>query len=147
MLVSKRQEWYEFEEQTAPPAKAPQAQPKKVAKNRCLTVLIFLAALAMFVAMQSSTIVGSGYELVQMKAQVARIEKENEQLRLDIAKLKSPQRIQQIATSQLGMVKPQGVYLAAEAKTTSTITTQPEQTLAQSISIFRTNKAEASKGR
>ena len=38
------------------------------------------------------------------------LEKENEQLQLEIAQLKAPQRIQAVATRELGMVTPQNLY-------------------------------------
>ena len=48
----------------------------------------------------------AGYKLTEIKAQVAVLEKENQTLRIDIAKLKSTERIEEIATHELGLVLP-----------------------------------------
>jgi hypothetical protein len=55
--------------------------------------------------------VNAGYELVESRASLAKIESQNEILRLETAQLKSPQRIQDIAVGQLGMVNPKTVYI------------------------------------
>lgn len=47
-----------------------------------------------------------GYNLMQVKQQVGELNQENEQLRLDIAKMQTPERIYSIATKKLGMVAP-----------------------------------------
>lgn len=47
--------------------------------------------LAMFVTWGSSAIVKAGYELVQARACLTKMEKQNELLRLEMAQLKSPQ--------------------------------------------------------
>lgn len=47
-----------------------------------------------------------GYELVDMQKNVVSLNKSNEMLKLDTAELKSPSRIQAIATKSLGMVMP-----------------------------------------
>ena len=55
-----------------------------------------------------------GYELVQAQQAAVRLEQQNEQLRIEIARLKSPQRIQSIAAKDLGMVIPKQVYFASD---------------------------------
>ncbi len=86
------------------------AGPSRSLRMRCLLVVLFLISFGAFVTARSATIVSEGYELVDMKSQALRLEKENEILRLEVAQLKSPQRIQAIAVSQLGMVVPTNVY-------------------------------------
>ena len=49
---------------------------------------------------------GAGYELVSMQQQVVQLTRDNEELSLEVAELKSPTRIQQIAQDKLGMVLP-----------------------------------------
>ena len=75
----------------------------------------------MFVTWNSSAIVKSGYELVKVRTELTIMEQSSENLRLDISMLKSPQRIQQIATNSLGMIIPPNVYMSsskpAKAKT------------------------------
>ena len=74
-------------------------------------VPILVSLLAMFVTWGSSAIVNAGYELVESRACLSKIESQNEILRLETAQLKSPQRIQDIAVGQLGMVNPETVYI------------------------------------
>lgn len=52
------------------------------------------------------------YKLMQEKDQVQRLQQENDNLRIDIAKLESPERIYTMATKQLGMVVPTHVLYA-----------------------------------
>lgn len=49
---------------------------------------------------------GAGYELVSMQREMVRLTRDNEELSLEVAELKSPTRIQQIAQDKLGMVLP-----------------------------------------
>lgn len=95
-------------ERTAP------VKPRRCLRTECLVSAVVIGFLAMFVTWGSSAIVKAGYELVQARACLTRLEKENELLRLEMAQLKSPQRIQAIAEKQLGMIKPQTVYMAAK---------------------------------
>ena len=44
----------------------------------------------------------------------ALLEKENEALRVEIAHLKSPQRIKELATAKLGMIVPESAYFSSE---------------------------------
>ena len=68
-------------------------------------------------------------------------EKDNEMLRLDIAKLKSPDRIQQIAASKLGMIVPQQTFFAVKSAVSPAA--PAERQAANAVSLIR--KAEASK--
>lgn len=49
---------------------------------------------------------GAGYELVSMQHQLVQLSRDNDELSLEVAELKSPTRIQQIAQDKLGMVLP-----------------------------------------
>ena len=73
-----------------------------------LMVVLFLG--------QREMIVREGYTLVTVKGQITKMEKQNEQLRVEIAQLKSPQRIQGIAISQLSMIVPQNILYADASK-------------------------------
>ena len=83
-------------------------------RTECVVSALLIGFLAMFVTWGSSAIVKAGYELVQARACLTKLEKQNELLRLEMARLKSHQRIQEIAVKQLGMIKPQTVYIAAK---------------------------------
>lgn len=149
MLVNKRQEWFVYEEQVAPPVETPSPRLKRRGKLNFLSAIFIAAVMALLVTVQSAAIVQAGYDLVQMKAQLAKLEKENELLRLDIAKLKSPQRIQHIATSQLGMVVPERIYCSANTTNTAEKAqgTTGSTVAAEIRNFFTVGRAEASKGR
>jgi cell division protein FtsL len=114
MLLKRQEEWMWHPEPA--PAQAPviaaAPRPYPSLRKQFLQLILLAAALAMLITVHSEMMVRTGYSLVEMKAQAAKLERDNDLLRLEIAKLKSPQRIQQIATSQLGMVTPQTAYYA-----------------------------------
>ncbi|MBP2651448.1 MAG: cell division protein FtsL [Firmicutes bacterium] len=116
MLVERKQEWTELAEQE--PQKQPQSnrrkrpQPNWQLRSKCLKLVAVAIMAAMVVTLHSEAMVRSGYSLVQMKKEAAKLEKENDLLRLEIAKLKSPERVAKIATSELGLVKPKNAYFA-----------------------------------
>lgn len=149
MLVNKRQEW-DYQEEHSEKKQAVQAPRLNVTlRARCLTFVLLVAVMAMFVTARSEAIISAGYDLVKNKAQVAKIEKENELLRLEIAKLKSPERIQTIATKNLGMVLPQNVYCAAvPAKQSQNTTVEENKTVAgKVVEMLKFSKAEAKQTR
>lgn len=85
-------------------------------RSRCFTLVIVTALMASIVALGNQLIASRGYELVQAKQAAERLELENEHLKVDIAQLKSPQRIKDIAIRQLGMVVPESVYFVKEKR-------------------------------
>jgi hypothetical protein len=86
-------------------------KPRRCLRTECLVSTILVGILALSVTWGSSAIVNAGYDLVQSRACLAAIEKQNEVLRLEMAQLKSPHRIQNIAVGQLGMINPETVYM------------------------------------
>jgi cell division protein FtsL len=148
MLVNRKQEWMQFpqQERVQKTVTVASPRPNNSFKRKCLQLIFLIAAAAMLVTMQSESIVRAGYGLVELKAEAAKLEKENELLRLDIARLKSPERIQHIATRQLGMVMPQNTYYAAKQPASSPAEKgKAGAQTAGNISIL--SKAEASKAR
>lgn len=126
MLVNKKQDWDIYQQQEVPSIKKKNSvKPDIALRVKCLTTVTIVVFLAMFLTAYSEAIIRSGYELVQMKLQVIKLEKENELIKLDIAKLKSSQRIQNIATVELGMVMPQKVYYAES--TPNSVYVNPEK--------------------
>lgn len=85
-------------------------------RRRCKTLLLVLAVMAMTITVRSGISASHGYDLVHTEQQAEALEQENERLKIDIARLKSPQRIKDIATKDLGMEVPQQVYFV-HAKT------------------------------
>ncbi|MBB5335946.1 cell division protein FtsL [Pectinatus brassicae] len=79
---------------------------------RCLALVMLVAFMAMFVTFRNSAAVSSGYQLIKLNKNVAALESENDRLRLDIAKLKSPERIKKIAVNNLNMALPDKMYFA-----------------------------------
>ena len=133
------------------PERSVPVKPRRCLRTECLAATVIIGFLAMFVTWGSSAIVKAGYELVQARACLTRLEKENELLRLEMAQLKSPQRIQSIAVKQLGMIKPQAVYIVAKesnvAKAARPAKDREEIVAARSSILFGNARAEAHKAR
>ena len=86
----------------------------KLLRSRCQFAFIVISILAMLVTIRSGISASRGYALVATQTQAQQLEHENERLRVEIAKLKSPQRIKQIASEELGMVIPKKMYFSHE---------------------------------
>lgn len=81
-------------------------------RSRCQMLFVTVAILAMAVTVRSGISASRGYELVAIQQQIQQVEQENERLRIEIARLKSPQRIGQIAAGELGMEVPNKMYFS-----------------------------------
>lgn len=73
---------------------------------RSVGVGLFLVLVLLFSAWQHFELLRNGYRIEQMQEERARELEINRHLRLEIATLKSPKRIERIATEQLGLVAP-----------------------------------------
>ena len=143
MLVNKKQEWDIYEQQEVPSVKKKCLPKTDIAlRVKCLTTVILVTLAAVFLTVSSESIIRAGYDLVQMKSQVIKLEKENELLQLDIAKLRSPQRIQNIATSQLGMVVPQNVYYAQSVPQSTKVNPEKEKSMISMVLNGLDNKGQ-----
>ncbi|BBB93268.1 MAG TPA: cell division protein FtsL [Methylomusa anaerophila] len=154
MLVQKKQVWYENQEEAASPAVTPVEKTNVHFRSKCFVLIVALTIMAMIVTVQSAAIVQSGYDVVKIKSQITLMEKNNELLRLEIAKLKSPQRIEQIASREMGMIVPQNAYYASvasvdvnAAKQLEPVATHDTSIAEKMFSLLKANRAEASKGR
>lgn len=149
MLVNRKQEWldHQYQEPTKTPARVTAPRPDSSTRRQCLQLIFLVVAMAMLVTVHSEAIVRAGYDLVETKAQAAKLERENEAMKLEIAKLKSPQRIQQIATRELGMVVPQNTYYATNSAKSAGQTPAVADKGGAALSMLKMNKAEASTGR
>lgn len=151
MLVQKKQEVYVYDPEVASPVPKIVRKADKQFRVKCLILVSIAMLIAAVTTLQRAAIVQAGYDLVKVKSQVAQMEKENELLRLEIAKLKSPQRIEEIAIKELGMVIPKNAYFAAATTTAadqSQVVPQQEEGIAEKLlSTIKVHKAEASKGR
>ena len=83
-------------------------------RSRCRVAFILFAILSMLVVIRSGICASRGYALVATQNQAQQLELENERLRVEIAQLKSPQRIKQIAEDELGMTIPPKIYFSHE---------------------------------
>lgn len=83
-------------------------------RSRCRIAFAIISILAMLVVVRSGINASRGYALVATQNQAEALEQENERLRIEIAKLKSPSRIKQIASDELGMVVPRKMYFSHE---------------------------------
>ena len=84
----------------------------KLLRSRCRLAFIIISILAMLVVIRSGISASRGYALVETQNQAQQLEQENERLKIEIAKLKSPQRIKQIAEEELGMDVPKKMYFS-----------------------------------
>lgn len=86
----------------------------KPLRSRCRTLFIVFTVLAMAVTIRSGISASRGYALVNTQQQAMAMEQENERLRIEIAQLKSPNRIKAIAAGNLGMQVPTKVFFSHE---------------------------------
>jgi len=73
---------------------------------RSVAVGVFLVAVLLFSAWQHFALLRHGYRIEEMQKERAAEEEINRHLRLEIDTLRSPARIERLATRRLGMVAP-----------------------------------------
>jgi len=151
MLAKRKEEWDFYAEQTAPDVsvKARETRPVRQLQTRFFAIILSLTVMAMILTLQSSLIVKNGYDVVQIKSDIGKLEKENDFLQLDIAKMKSPQRIQAIAAKDLGMIAPQNIYHASAGSQKTnyvTIAQQQQSKENRGAGIVALNKTETKNG-
>ncbi|MGI9951152.1 septum formation initiator family protein [Moorellaceae bacterium AZ2] len=106
MLVEAREKLY-----LPPRPTGPEIRPRKKKAprhGRVVTVSLLISAfiLGLLWTSQSISLVLKGYELNQLKKEISTLQQANERLQLEVARLKSPEHVAQVATTRLGMVKP-----------------------------------------
>ena len=114
---------YAYEEEMRPaPQKEPPKEPlirREVNTNlrNCLRAIFFLIAFgAMVVTLLGGISANNGYTLLETQQNADQLEQENERLKIEIAQLKSPARIESIAVEQLHMQVPQNMYFSHEGE-------------------------------
>ncbi|WP_314621051.1 cell division protein FtsL [uncultured Selenomonas sp.] len=121
MLARQEREFEYYEEELQPrpqriekAAPAPKRRPtlNTHLRSRCFLLLALICVMAMAVTIRSGITASRGYDLVKVQQQAEALEKENEHLRIEIAQMKSPERVRRIATEELGMSTPKTVYFA-----------------------------------
>lgn len=83
-------------------------------RSRCIILFVIVVALAGFFILRSGAAASNAYYLNQLKNQSTKLEAENSRLHLEIAHLKSPERIQSIATQELGMIVPDKFFFSTK---------------------------------
>ena len=83
---------------------------------KAMAVFLTATVLTGLVLLVSSILASEVYELGHIQNEARMIEKTNETLRVENAKMKSHARIKEIAVRELGMTIPQDTYFAAEQK-------------------------------
>lgn len=83
-------------------------------RSRCIILFVVVSLLAGFFILRSGIAASNAYQLNQIKNQATKLEAENSRLHLEIAHLKSPERIQSIATKDLGMILPDKFFFATK---------------------------------
>ena len=122
-MPARKLDTYEYERETLP---SPQVEaPKEPLIRRevntnlrnCLRAIFFLIAFgAMVVTLLGGIGAKNGYTLLDTQQTADQLEQENERLKIEIAQLKSPARIESIAVEQLHMQVPQNMYFSHEGE-------------------------------
>lgn len=81
-----------------------EARQRELWKSLAITAL--LVAVFLFSAWQRTELLRHGYQIEQMQRERAAEEERGRQLRLEIDTLKSPKRIESLATQQLHLIAP-----------------------------------------
>ena len=85
--------------------------------RNCLRAIFFFIALgAMVVTLLGGIGAKNGYTLLETQQTAEQLEQENERLKIEIAQLKSPSRIEAIAVQELHMQIPQKMYFSHEGE-------------------------------
>lgn len=81
---------------------------KQQRKRKLFTVLIIFTGLALGLLLVSETarLEARGHELLKLKEEISGLKMHNERLKLKMAQLQSPSRIEQVAINNLGMKYP-----------------------------------------
>ena len=88
---------------------------------RSVAVGVFLVAVLLFSAWQHFELLRHGYRIEEMQKERGTEEEINRHLRLEIETLRSPARVERLATQRLGMVAP----AADDATVIERVTTTP----------------------
>ena len=90
------------------------SQPQEVNRNLAfvaLVVALVFIACSLFYVWAHHQMISLGYEISQRNQEEQVLLKENKKLRLELAALKSPSRIESMALKELGFVNPQKEHL------------------------------------
>ncbi len=83
-------------------------------RSRALVLAMVLTVAASIITARSILSAVRGAEMLQTVREATQLESENQELEIEINRLKSPQHIKDFAINHLGMVVPKDVYFAAD---------------------------------
>lgn len=92
-----------------PRIKPVRSQARAFEFNKFMYVLVFFGAMAFVHVYQQALVAQNGIEIARVKAEIKEGARTTRALKIQKMLLKSPSRIERIATVKLGMVKPAGV--------------------------------------
>ena len=99
-MLARQREYEYYEEELQPqriekPAPPPKRRPtlNTHLRSRCFLLLALVSIMAMAVTIRSGITASRGYDLVKIQQQAETLEKENEHLKIEIAQMKSPERV------------------------------------------------------
>lgn len=112
LVAEKARNDYLLPEKPAQNSPYHQGRPHKKEKPWSVKMFSLIIVAALFISLgigftaRYVEIVNSNYSLLELEKEMDGVLRENSELRVEIAELKSIERISSIAESQLGMVKP-----------------------------------------
>ncbi len=115
--------------------------PRRRSRRHPMAAAMVVAALAILPALlfvqQRTEAAKTGYSILHLQRELAQLEGEHARLQATVSTLKSPQRIERIATTELGMVPPRQRQLAAITTAPAVAETPPPApSLAQRIGAW-----------
>lgn len=116
MILAKEKSNYYDQHDYSPRPRKRVRKVKKVKKNhKAVYVFVVLVAFLMgiFFTARYAQVAMQGYKINQLKEHLAAIQADNQRLQMEANRLASLDRIEKIAMSDLGMVKPEGVQFVA----------------------------------
>ena len=82
----------------------------KTRAKKCATLILGIVAvlsLSMLYTYQTTRIMAIGYQIEKVQYNISALRCANDQLELQVSELQTPERVEQIATTRLGMQQPQ----------------------------------------
>lgn len=114
--------------------------PRRRFRRNPMAAAVVVAALAILPALlyvhQRTEAAKTGYTILHLQRELAALESEHARLQATVSTLRSPQRIERIATSELGMVPPRQRQLAAITTAPAVTASPPSPTLVQRLGAW-----------
>lgn len=121
---------------------------RRVVRRRSLVRAVAVTALIMLPAVllvsQRTHAAKTGYAILTLRQEIEALQADNARLLATVTALKSPDRIERIATSELGMVTPRQQQLATLTITSVAAQEAPRQSLWDRFGSWLRSEAEAS---